>query len=150
MRELDPLTLRPFRVFIWYLWNALNRLIVKPAVVYRGLYHTSASDIVKSAIDGLLVFQSFTSTTIEMGVACSFMSTMGSNCDGVIFKIAARGCRQIVGYSYKPLEKELLLPPMSRFVIKGVYEATRYNLQVIYLCTCICILMCVYLHSASG
>jgi hypothetical protein len=129
MRECDSLSLRPFRVFIWYLWNALNRLTVKPAVVYRGLYNTRASDIIGKALDGKLVFESFTSTSIEMGVACAFMSQT-SGCDGVIFKIAARGCREIVGYSYKPLERELLLPPMSRFVIKGVYEATRYNLQV--------------------
>jgi hypothetical protein len=130
MREADSLSLAPFRVFVWYLWNALNRLTVRPSVVYRGLYCTSASQILnKLASDGTLIFESFTSTSVDMSVACAFMS-QSVDSDGVIFKVSARGCREIIKYSYKPLERELLLAPMSRFTVKGVYAATLYNLQV--------------------
>jgi hypothetical protein len=129
MREGDTLAIQPFRVFVWYLWNALNRLTFKPSIVYRGLHNTSARQIITSAINGTIVFPAFTSTSIDVNVAVSFMNP-NTLADCVILKIGARSCREILAYSYKPLERELLLPPICRFVIKGVFEATRYNLQV--------------------
>jgi hypothetical protein len=46
-----------------------------------------------------------------------------------MFKIKAKSCRAILDYSYRPHEKELLLPPMSQFEVLGVYEASRYNIS---------------------
>ena len=129
MRDGDAVAIQPFRVFVWYLWRALSHLTVKPSMVYRGLRNTSALQIVSPSLDGTVVFNSFTSTSLDMNVAIRFMNP-NVFCDGVILKIFAYSCREIRDYSYKPLERELLLPPACRFLIKDVYEATRYNLQV--------------------
>ena len=56
----------------------------------------------------------------------SFMAQ--SKTGSVLFKIKTSSCREIFDYSYRPHERELLLPPMSRFVVKGVFEASAYNL----------------------
>jgi hypothetical protein len=48
----------------------------------------------------------------------------------VMFKIKAKSCRAIYDYSYRPHEKELLLPPMSQFEVMGIFEASQYNISL--------------------
>ena len=58
-------------------------------------------------------------------VAIAFMAQSKSG--AVLFKIKAKSGREIYNYSYRPHEKELLLPPMTQFILSGIYEANAYN-----------------------
>jgi hypothetical protein len=68
-----------------------------------------------------------TKCNVILQVAKAFMaqSTSGS----VLFKIKAKSSRELYHYSYRPHELELLLPPMTQFILKGIYDANAYNIQ---------------------
>lgn len=94
--------------------------------VFRGV-GADPRQILKGVVNGILQWPSFSSTSAARSVAVSFIRRSGRG--GVIFKIKAKTCREIKPYSYKPMEEELLLPPLSWFKVKGVYDATDYNLK---------------------
>jgi len=115
-----------FRDFAWYLREAISVLTSRSRLVFRGLF-----DVVPRKILGgkeVLVWPSFSSTSWSHHVACSFMYRQPGK-GGIVFKISARNCKEIANYSYKPLERELLLPPLTSFDVKGVYELTEYNIK---------------------
>jgi len=118
--------LKKFHVFIWYLWNALQAMGVKPSTVFRGI-GANPRNILASIKNGIMQWPAFSSTSASRFVASSFIRRSGRG--GVVFKIKAKNCRDIKAYSYKPMEEELLLPPLSWFMVKGVYAATDYNMK---------------------
>jgi ankyrin repeat protein/thiol-disulfide isomerase/thioredoxin len=126
MRHKEASAVEPYRVFIWHLWQALEKLRVKPYTVYRGI-PGNPIELLAPARNHTLVWCSFSSTSWSLDVASSFMS--GASSSGILFKIRAKRTREIANYSYRPHERELLLPPMTVFKITGTFEATHYNLQ---------------------
>ena len=67
MREKNSKELEPFLDFIWYLWNAVERLPVIPQSVYRGLNDVSPYLILKD-YKGKIVWPSFSSTSFSKEV----------------------------------------------------------------------------------
>ena len=74
MREKSSKELEPFQDFIWYLWNALERLPARSMSVYRGLNDVSPCDILKS-YKGKVVWPSFSSTSFAKEVSDCAEST---------------------------------------------------------------------------
>ena len=124
---LDEEALKPFRTFIWYLWEALEKIRITPATVYRGITGNPIS-LLAGQRGSALAWPAFSSTSKSQEVALSFLRS-SSKPGGIIFKIRSKRTREIADYSYRPHEHELLLPPMTLFNILGIYEASHYNLQ---------------------
>mmetsp|Transcript_45056 Transcript_45056/g.70626 ORF Transcript_45056/g.70626 Transcript_45056/m.70626 type:complete len:139 (-) Transcript_45056:1600-2016(-) len=93
--------------------------------VFRGVT-TDPIKILGTIKHDLMFWDAFSSTSDSRHVAMAFM--IQQNRGGVIFKIRARTTRNIMQYSYKPLEREFLLPPQRWFTVKGTYQCTDYNL----------------------
>jgi len=127
MRARKAAALEPFRVFIWYLWQALEKIRVQPRSVYRGIGGDATQLLPeKGRVGNALLWPSFSSTSCSMDVANGFLRGSRS---GILFKIRAKRTREIADYSYRPHERELLLAPMTRLNILGVYECSHYNMQ---------------------
>ncbi len=104
----------------------VQKMTPKPFTVFRGI-GAPPQEVINGIRTSLLLWPSFSSTSNSRFVASGFMARSGKG--GVIFKIKAKNCREIFAYSYKPMERELLLPPQAMFSVKGVYDATDYNMQ---------------------
>ena len=127
-RARKDAALEPFRVFIWYLWQALEKIRVQPHTVYRGLSGDATQLLPeKGRVGNALLWPAFSSTSTSMDVSNQFMRA--SSKGGILFKIRAKRTRYIGDYSYRPHEVELLMAPMTRLNILGVYEASHYNMQ---------------------
>lgn len=127
-RKCKHAGLEPFRVFIWYLWQALEKIRVQPYSVYRGISGDATQLLPENGrLGNALLWPAFSSTSCSMDVANSFLRA--GNTGGILFKILAKRTREIADYSYRPHERELLLAPMTRLNILGVYEASHYNMQ---------------------
>ena len=128
MRAHKAAALEPFRVFIWYLWQALEKIRVQPRSVYRGIGGDATQLLPeKGRVGNALLWPSFSSTSWSMDVANGFLRA-GSR-GGILFKIRAKRTREIADYSYRPHERELLLAPMTRLNVLGVYECSHYAMQ---------------------
>ncbi len=103
-----------------------QQMLTKPLTVFRGI-GADPRAVIAGIKNDLVLWPSFSSTSNSRFVASGFMARSGKG--GVIFKIKAKNCREIMQYSYKPMERELLLPPQTWFTVQGVYHATDYNLQ---------------------
>jgi len=127
-RAKKAAALEPWRVFIWYLWQALEKIRVQPRSVYRGISGDATQLLPeKGRVGNAILWPSFSSTSCSMDVSNAFMRA-GSK-GGILFKIRAKRTREIADYSYRPHERELLLAPMTRLNILGVYECSHYNMQ---------------------
>ena len=67
MRDGNEEKIEPFRVFLWYLWNAIRNLNAKPRIVYRGLFNVNPAAILGEYKDRI-VWPAFSSTTFDRKV----------------------------------------------------------------------------------
>ena len=72
MREGDMSGIKPFQVFVWYLWNAVNCLSASPQTVYRGLFDVNPWEILCN-YKGQMTWPAFSSTTFSRAVGKQFI-----------------------------------------------------------------------------
>jgi hypothetical protein len=116
LREKNHLAVKPYVPYIWHLLNALAKCApyVDGGNVYRGI----KGDFVKEYPTGREVIWSyFISCTCDMNIGEAFCVNIGGS--GTLFSIELTSgrARDISEFSMVPREREILLPPNSRFKV---------------------------------
>merc|ERR1719421_1612506 len=114
LRERDSHTVRALRPYLYYLFQALDKLPKMEGVVLRGIPVSSLATVQTKYTQGTEIFWSgFTSTTVNPRTAKAFAGGSG----GIIFRITVLEGRVIKPYSAIQTEDEVLLKPNTKFVV---------------------------------
>ena len=122
LRNEDRNRLQPFARFLWLLLHALKgctcaEKLLGIRTVNRGLKGVLNSD--QYALGREIVWYQISSCSTDLSVQTDFLGDVGAR---VLFIIELRcgRARDISRYSAHPEEKEVVLPPNSRFIVTGV------------------------------
>jgi hypothetical protein len=121
LREKNALAVKPYVPYIWHLLNALAKCApyVDGGNVYRGI----KGNFVKEYPEGREVIWSyFISCTCDMKVSEFFCGITGARSLFSIELTSGRA-RDISEFSMVPREREILLPPNSRFKVMSNVDA---------------------------
>ena len=147
-----------WRPWLYYLFDALKAASVRRTVVFRSLVlrrgtHGTMSDLLDGkspaasqharshcktapyALGSRVLWPAFTSTTRDAGRAlesCKLYSStpLAEDEACVVFKIVTTRARDIRQFAHSPDGEELVYPPNSRFVVKGLHEATGHSIRL--------------------
>ena len=122
LRNQDRNKLRPFVRYLWLLLHALSscpsaEVDLGVRLVYRGL--TGELNSLEYATGNEVVWYQISSCSPELAVQTEFLGDSGKR---VLFHIelSTSRARVISSFSAHPEEKEIVLPPNSRFEVTGV------------------------------
>ncbi len=129
LRDANREKCKPFVPYIWLLMHALRDCpLFDKKVVFRGVKADLSSQYPK---DRVLTWFQFSSCTCDLSVEQS-QQFCGSSGVRTLFTIelTTGRARMITMYSLVPSEAEVLLPPNSRFKVKGTLDAGNGLMQI--------------------
>jgi len=131
LRERDSQTVRALRPYLYYLFQALDKLPKMEGVVLRGIPASSLATVQAKYTQGKeIVWSAFTSTTVNPRTAKVFAGGSG----GIIFRVTVLEGRVIKAYSAIQVEDEVLLKPNTKFIVsRPCYRETNGEFTGFYV-----------------
>eukprot|EP01036_Dinobryon_divergens_P061993 gene61993-biopygen37145 len=132
LREQDRNKLKPFVKILWLLMHALKKARPCPdPVIYRGVKLDLSNVYHKGQT---VIWQGFTSTTTSLDVLRQNL-LLGTTSPRTLFHIELTSdrARMISDLSMNSGEKDVLLPPNSRFEVESVLNSSIDDLFIVHL-----------------
>jgi hypothetical protein len=129
LRDANREKCKPFVPYIWLLMHALRDCpLYSKKIVFRGVKADLSAHYPK---DREITWFQFSSCTCDLSVEQS-EQFCGSSGVRTLFTIELTSgrARLITQYSLVPSEAEVLLPPNSRFKVKGMFDAGNGLIQI--------------------
>lgn len=121
LRDENRQLLLPFKAFlVLFLYGVYDCPPVGNCVVFRGMKRRV--NIVDYTPGNVLTWYQFSSCSLDLGVQQQFL---GEDGDRTLFHVELKygRARLISDYSSFPEEREALLPPNTRVLVKGIWDA---------------------------
>jgi hypothetical protein len=126
----DRRKVRPFVKYIWLLLKAMTKCEPSPArTVFRGLKEVDLTGAYSK--NQIIQWSAFSSATSDLEVQKQFCGKEG--CRTLLsIELTTKSGRDISKYSFTPDEREVLLPPNTRFKVTGLLDLGN-SLTMIHL-----------------